>query len=141
MIWTYKQALERAQRGYNFLWLQGENFGLDLVRLREFRGHLDVSTYYQCPLALSGISSFHTASMRIQHQAGFSLKKLDEFVKSHGFDTERSPDWTPTWLVNREWRLLTKAWRQLLEPEITSRDTTAPAVDPLWAEFEATRSS
>lgn len=125
MLLTYGAAVKRAKRGYDFLWQRGPLYNLDLRRLRDAAEQLNVQDSNRCPLGLAhiderylgGQSNFHSAALEIAavNRWPFLGRRLDEFVKDHGFDTAHQPFFVPDWLHDRQWKLLTRAWKELLE--------------------------
>ena len=125
MFFTMRTARRRAEAGYAFLWHQGAQYNLSLRRLRDSRERLSVQDPNRCPLGLAHIneyypevrSNFHSAALEIAtvNHWSFQGRRLDEFVKDHGFDTAHQPLFIPNWLHDRQWKLLDRAWKELLE--------------------------
>lgn len=125
MLLTYGAAVKRAKRGYDFLWQRGSLYNLDLRRLRDAAEQLNVKDTNRCPLALAHVdqrypgaqSNFHSACLLIAtvNCWGFTSRRLDAFVEEHGFDVEKQLRFVPNWLHDRQWKLLDRAWKELLE--------------------------
>jgi hypothetical protein len=125
MFLTYGTAVKRAKRGYDFLWQRGHLYNLSLRKLRDSREQLSVQDSSRCPLGLAHIderypqvqSNFHSAALVIAtvNRWPFQGRRLDEFVKDHGFDICSQPSFIPDWLHDRQWKLLDRAWKELLE--------------------------
>lgn len=119
-LYTHKQAMERVQRGYEWLRVSGLRYDLDLHRLRDARSHIVTQDPQSCPLALAliGYQSYESAVLTIARTNRWSSNTLDVFVADHGFDLYRKSVIMPERLWKRQWKLLDRAWREVLEPEI-----------------------
>lgn len=127
MFLTYRSAKKRAQAGYDFIAQFGPLYNLSLEQLREASANgraIMVQSKFRCPLALALISDypgatygFEGAISTIRALTRWDLKRMDEFVTSHGFDIVARVPFVPDAVQLRQWRLLDKAWGRLLAQE------------------------
>ncbi len=148
MFLRYRTAQRRVARGFQFIDGSGSMFNLSADKLIKARAQLDTKSQLRCPLALAATRSYPGAASPFLGAANYIMVLLcwgfgraTQFLVENGFDLDSSRS-APNWLVEREWRLLTRAWRELLDKEAAKRpDPQTPVSVGLTGVSEYLRSA
>lgn len=129
-----RKSVLKARAAHGYAWLQetGPLYGLDHTRLQLRPELIDVRDTNWCPLShadtfdppVSGWGHFHAITRRLKEGAQVAgtskfirVYGIDKFLNDHGFDIEQELPFG-TWGFSpgsdRDWRLLTEAWREIV---------------------------